>query len=368
MFQARENLMKSIQIFLKKFDYISSREKPIPLLLAHERFIEIKQAFREEQHQPENIQELLRKLLNDLQVLNGILLERGEHAAQISTPYWKCLVFYDDDDEYSIQYRKYLENLSIVITTSPPILPIEDPEVSLIMGNEELNTIPEKESDEFKKSSVDDLVPIPSESEVTSGSDSECILPSDDESLSDEDVSEDNVKIYSNPLFEFDDEYISSDVNPLFDEVLESIESKDSYDSNLDEPDLLVTPLSDVLESFESKDSYDSNLDEPDLLVTPLYDVNEDECFDPGGDTDEIDVFLDIDTSMDINDGYYESEGDVIYLESLLTNDTIHSLPSEVSLDHDTKILKDESVIDVSKNMVKISTLGFRRKFFLQHM
>ncbi|GJX83157.1 hypothetical protein Tco_0332638, partial [Tanacetum coccineum] len=45
---------------------------------------------------------------------------------------------------------------------------------------------------------------------------------SDDESLSDEDVPEDNVKIYSNPLFEFDDEYISSDVNPLFDEVLEA--------------------------------------------------------------------------------------------------------------------------------------------------
>ncbi|GKA39423.1 RNA-directed DNA polymerase [Tanacetum coccineum] len=64
-----------------------------------------------------------------------------------------------------------------------------------------------------------------------------------------------NVKIYSNPLFEFDDEYISSDVNPLFDEVLEDIKSKDSYVSNFDEPTLLVTPLSDA---------------------------NEDECFDPG--------------------------------------------------------------------------------------
>ncbi|GKE35542.1 hypothetical protein Tco_1454864, partial [Tanacetum coccineum] len=68
---------------------------------------------------------------------------------------------------------------------------------------------------------------------------------SDDESLSDEDVPED-VKIYSNPLFEFDDEYISNDINSLFDEVLENIESKDSYVSNLDEPPLLVTPLSDA--------------------------------------------------------------------------------------------------------------------------
>ncbi|GJY24160.1 hypothetical protein Tco_0397818 [Tanacetum coccineum] len=165
-----------------------------------------------------------------------------------------------------------------------PVSSIMEPEDSLIMGNEELSTIPEKESDEFIKSSVEDLIPIPRESEDTSGSDSENVLPSsddfspifeeksmtfsnplfdsndftssDDESLSDEDVPED-VKIYSNPLFEFDDEYISSDVNPLFDEVLEDIECKVSYDFNLDESTFLVTPLSDS---------------------------NDDECLTPGDD------------------------------------------------------------------------------------
>nr|GEU53484.1 hypothetical protein [Tanacetum cinerariifolium] len=155
-----------------------------------------------------------------------------------------------------------------------PVLPIEDPKDSLIMGNEDLSTIPEKKSDQFIKSSVEDPVPIPSESEDTSGSDSEYddfsaidaprgksmtfsnplfdsnddFTSSDDESLSDEDVPEDNVKIYSNPLFEFDDDYISSDVNPLFDEVLEDIEGKVSYDPNLDEPTLLVTPLAEANE------------------------------------------------------------------------------------------------------------------------
>ncbi|GJT54175.1 hypothetical protein Tco_0989229, partial [Tanacetum coccineum] len=162
-----------------------------------------------------------------------------------------------------------------------------EPEDSLIMGDENLSTIPEKESDEFIKSSVEDLVPILSESEDTSDSDNECNFPfcdnsvtfsnplfdanddftsSDDESLPEEDVQEENFKIYSNLLFKFDDEYISSDVNPLFNEVLEDIESKESYVSNFDEPALLVTPLSDA---------------------------NEDECFDPGGDIDEIDAFLD---------------------------------------------------------------------------
>ncbi|GJS45294.1 hypothetical protein Tco_0595415 [Tanacetum coccineum] len=165
-----------------------------------------------------------------------------------------------------------------------------DPEDSLIMGNEELSTNPKKESDELIKSSVEDLVPILSESEDTSGSDSECNLPScddfspinipegksmtfsnplfdsnddftssDDESLSDEDVPEDKVKIYSNPLFEFNDEYISSNVNPLFDEVLENIERKDSYVSNLDEPTLLVTPLSDANEN-ECFQTHERNL------------------------------------------------------------------------------------------------------------
>ncbi|GJT09583.1 hypothetical protein Tco_0856625 [Tanacetum coccineum] len=345
--QAKEDLMKSIQTFLKKFNRISFGETPK-----------------------------------------------------------NCPTFYDDDDEeYTIQYREYLENSSKAIA---PVLPIEEPdnslsmgdehlstipetesdeviksrvenlvpipseskgtsddtcdvpfcdnsppldvlnnhfkifsdfnndctssdndsfedidyveasppEDSLIMGNEELNTNPEKESDEFIKSSVKDLVPIPSESEDISGSDNESVLPlcedlspinvfeeksvtfsnplfdlnddftsSDNESLFDEDVPEDNVKIYSNPSFEFDDEYISSDVNPLFDEVLENIESKDSYVSNLDEPALLVTPLSDF---------------------------NEDECFDPGGEIDEINKFLDMDISTKIKDGYYDSEGDTL--------------------------------------------------------
>nr|GEZ77481.1 hypothetical protein [Tanacetum cinerariifolium] len=166
------------------------------------------------------------------------------------------------------------------------------------MGNKELNTIPKKESDEFIKSSVEDLVPILSESEDTPGSDSECILPScddfspinvfevksvtfsnplfnsndnftssDDKSLSNEDVPKENVKIYSKPLFEFYDGYISSVVNPLFDEVLEDIECKDSFDSNLDEST---------------------------FLVTPLFDSNEDEYFFPG---DDVELLLHCDPS-----------------------------------------------------------------------
>ncbi|GJV41459.1 hypothetical protein Tco_1419899 [Tanacetum coccineum] len=64
---------------------------------------------------------------------------------------WKIPICYDDD-----------EDNTIAIT---PVLPIEEPDNSLSMGDEHLDTIPETESDEFIKSSVEDLVPIPSESE-----------------------------------------------------------------------------------------------------------------------------------------------------------------------------------------------------------
>ncbi|GJT20946.1 reverse transcriptase domain-containing protein [Tanacetum coccineum] len=218
---------------------------------------------------------------------------------------------------------------SIAITL---VLPIKDSKDSLSMGDEHLSTIPEKESDEFIKSSVEDLVTIPSESEDTSESDSDSDLPlcddfslinisekkyvtfsnplfdsndyftsSDDESLSDEDVLEDKVKIYSNPLFEFDDEYISSDINPLFDEVLDNIERKDFYD-------------------------------EPDLLVTPLSAFNEDECFDPGGDIDEI--------------------------------DTTPNLPPNVFLDYDPRSLKDEPDDDDLMTKDKVFDPGILEKIF----
>ncbi|GKF39075.1 hypothetical protein Tco_0119136 [Tanacetum coccineum] len=50
--------------------------------------------------------------------------------------------------------------------------------------------------------------------------------------------------------------------------------------------------------------------------------ANKDECFDPEGVIDEIVAFLDMDISTDIENGYHDSEGDIIYLESLLNDDT----------------------------------------------
>ncbi|GJU09883.1 hypothetical protein Tco_1132279 [Tanacetum coccineum] len=119
-----------------------------------------------------------------------------------------------------------------------------------------------------------------------------------------------------------------------------------------------------VLENIESKESYVSNLDEPVFLVTPLSDTNKDECFDPGGENNKIDAFLDMDISTDIKNGYHDSEGDIIYLESLLINDNIPNLPPEVFLDHDPRSLKDEPDKDDLKSIVKIFDPGIYEKKF----
>ncbi|GJU52360.1 hypothetical protein Tco_1226074 [Tanacetum coccineum] len=63
----------------------------------------------------------------------------------------------DDDEEYSIPLKDMLK-ISPYIALAP-VSSIMEPEDSLIMGNEELSTIPEKESDEFIKYSVEDLIP-----------------------------------------------------------------------------------------------------------------------------------------------------------------------------------------------------------------
>ncbi|GJW97565.1 hypothetical protein Tco_0179373 [Tanacetum coccineum] len=89
-----------------------------------------------------------------------VQIEQEEHAA--FTPYWKTPIIDDDDDEYTIQYREYIENSSNAIT---PDLPTKEPDNSLSLGDEHPSTILKTESDEVINSSDEDLVLIPSESE-----------------------------------------------------------------------------------------------------------------------------------------------------------------------------------------------------------
>ncbi|GJT30474.1 hypothetical protein Tco_0910749 [Tanacetum coccineum] len=357
--------MKSIQTFLKKFNRISFRETPKVLLLAWEKFFEIKHACGKKQHQPEDIQDLLHKLLNDVQIISE------ELADYINTPNWNCPAFYEDDDE----------EYTIAIT---PVLPTEEPDNSLSMGDEHLSTIPETESDGLIKSSVENLVPIPSESEDFSDIESECDVPvcddfttvsnplfdadddfssSDDESFSDEDVPK---EIYSNPLF--DEEIISTKIDPHHfnaeSDLIESLLNRDTLIISSPKFDSLLEEFSGELAHIDlippgiNEADFDPE-EEIRLVEKLLYDnssprppeefnsENSDaiiESFSPSSipveDSDslmeEIDLFLTPDESMPqgIENDDYDSEGDILFLEELLSNDS-PSLPENESFHFD---------------------------------
>nr|GEV39969.1 hypothetical protein [Tanacetum cinerariifolium] len=77
--------------------------------------------------------------------------QRIEEEQATNARYWKIPACCDDDDDYN--------------SAIAPVLSIEEPDNSLSMGDKHLDTILAMESDEVIKSSVENLVPIPSEFE-----------------------------------------------------------------------------------------------------------------------------------------------------------------------------------------------------------
>ncbi|GJS38792.1 putative reverse transcriptase domain-containing protein [Tanacetum coccineum] len=86
-------------------------------------------------------------------------------------------------------------------------------------------------------------------------------------------------------------------------------------------------------EDVENKNSNVSDSDEQVLLNTPLTDKVE--CSDPEDDIDEIDAFLAMEVSFNFEEGYFDSEGDIIFLENLLSNDTTHNSCPKMIYDHE---------------------------------
>ncbi|GKD74756.1 hypothetical protein Tco_1333038, partial [Tanacetum coccineum] len=157
--------------------------------------------------------------------------------------------------------------------------------------------------------------PSPSSSPVKTSNNLEEFA--DELTLLKKEVQEGNFQDHLNPLFEFDDNFKSSIVNPLFNKMDEDVVNVNSNVSDSDEPVLLNTPLSDKVE-----------------------------CFAPEDDINEIDAFLAIEVSSNFEDGYFDSEGGITFLDNLLSDDTTHNLASEVISDHEPE--QNESSITFS--------------------
>nr|GEU72909.1 retrovirus-related Pol polyprotein from transposon TNT 1-94 [Tanacetum cinerariifolium] len=119
-----------------------------------------------------------------------------EQAA--NSRYWKILACCDDDDDYNS-----------AITPNEPVH-------SLSMGDKHLDTIPAMESDEVIKSSVEDLVPIPIESEGIPDTMCDVHLVNNLTPLE----AKDHFEIFINS----NDDYSSSDNDSLYNENIEYVE------------------------------------------------------------------------------------------------------------------------------------------------
>nr|GEW07237.1 hypothetical protein [Tanacetum cinerariifolium] len=115
---------------------------------------------------------------------------------------------FDDDDE----------DYTFAITPDEPILSTEEPDNSLSMRDEHIDTIPATKSNEFIKSSVENLIPIPSESEGIPNH--RCDVPSHDNSPP-LDVSDDQFE----DLSESNEEFSSTDDDSFSFEKIDYVEA-----------------------------------------------------------------------------------------------------------------------------------------------
>ncbi|GJY87528.1 hypothetical protein Tco_0502156 [Tanacetum coccineum] len=239
------------------------------------------------------------------------------------------------------------------------------------------------------KSSVENLVPIPSETKDFSDNESECDMPvcddfttfsnplfdsndnfisSDDKSLSNEDVLKENFKMYSNLFFD-DEEIISTKIDPhsfnAESNLIESLLNRDTligsspkFDYRLEEFSCEFAHIDPILPGIKEADfdleeeirlvenlSYDNSyprppeehnseivdtiIESPSPFPIPVEDND--------SHMEEIDLFLASDDSMPpgIENDDYDSEGDIRFLEELLSNDPLPLPKIESSnLDH----------------------------------
>ncbi|GJV77322.1 hypothetical protein Tco_1508906 [Tanacetum coccineum] len=208
----------------------------------------------------------------------GQLIQKKEEEKQIEEEqaakdrYWKIPVCYDDDDdeESSIPLKDIISELPPCVAITP-----DSPKTnSLIMEDEHLDTIPETESDELIKSSVEDLVQIPSESED------------------------------------------SFEVDQIDDEVLENT---NSIPPGIEY--LCFNAKSDLLESLLHRDTSINDSQKIDSLLDEF--------------TGELTLLKSIPPGID--DDNLDPEGDILFLESLLYDNSSPRPPEEFNYENPTE-------------------------------
>nr|GEX17946.1 hypothetical protein [Tanacetum cinerariifolium] len=233
-----------------------------------------------------------------------------------------------------IKIAELTENFNVT-----PSLPIEEPDNSLSMGDEHLDTISVTKSDEFIKSSVENLIPIPSESEGIP--DNMYDVPFHDNSppfdvLKDqfEDFSESNNEFSSHDDDSFsidnidyveasppDSELVSSEVMEI---VIPEVGGIDD--------DIILTIKDDILhENLLNVNHLFAMIEALNDIPTPFYDPiisGTPPTLTPSGESnfflEEVDAFLAVEdepTSSQFPQSYLDPEGGILLLEAFLNDD-----------------------------------------------
>nr|GEW71298.1 hypothetical protein [Tanacetum cinerariifolium] len=263
-----------------------------------------------------------------------------------------------DSDIRQLIREECCVEVSVEQKQSVPILSTKEPEHSLSMGYEHLSITPETKPDEVTESNAENLLPIPSECEVTSEDKRECDMPvCEDSSIFDvcdnhseifsDSKNDDDISVYDD---DFEDiEYVEAS---LPDPEIVSVEEENVIQQEEEEVDLEdISQIQDVVlrEKLLSITRLISNIESlnenptPDCVLNSFeFDNSLSDNFSPEFETfcdyteetrSEADLFLTSDNSIppSIENVANDSEGDIRFLEELLIDVSILSHESSDS-------------------------------------
>nr|GEV23569.1 RNA-directed DNA polymerase, eukaryota, nucleotide-binding alpha-beta plait domain protein [Tanacetum cinerariifolium] len=259
---------------------------------------------------------------NDTAHKDEKLLQHEQWAYLSTNPSKRLTSFcYDDDDDDDEDYTSS-------ITPNEPVLSTEEPDNSLSMGDEHLDTIPAKESNEFIKSGVETLILIPSESEGIP--EHMCDVPSHDNSPP-LDVSNDQFE----DLSESNEEFSSTDDDSFSFDKIDYVEASPA-DSELVSSEVMEIVIQEVGRIKASNDNPIPFYD-PIISGTPP-------TLTPSGESDfflEVDAFLAVEdepTSSQFPKSDDQSCSDEDVLEKIISKPLFEEeiIPLKSSRTHDS--------------------------------
>nr|GFB93414.1 hypothetical protein [Tanacetum cinerariifolium] len=264
-----------------------------------------------------------------------------ERAAKAK--YWKLPVCYDDDDD---EERSDSLDDNIIsrlppfsaITLNEPVLSTKEPDNSLSMGDEHLDTIPATKSDEFIKSGVENLIPIPSEPEGIP--EHVCDVPSHDNSPP-LDVSKNQFEDFS----ESNEEFSSTDNDSFSVDNIYYVEASPP-DFELVSSEVMEIVIPEVGGIKASNDNPIPFYD-PIISGTPPN-------LTPSGESDfflEVDAFLAVEdeiTSSQFPKSYLDPEGDMLLFEAFINGDHSSDFKTKSSSTSLNSLLEETNNFDNS--------------------